>query len=62
MRRLAWTGWMWLMGLPILLAADIRFEASTDAREVFKGSAFEVTFTLYNSKGSAFRLPQFKNL
>ena len=62
MRRLAWTGWMWLMGLPILLAADIRFEASTDAREVFKGSAFEVTFTLHNSKGTAFRPPQFKNL
>jgi len=62
MRRLAWTGWMWLFGLPLLMAADIRFEASTDAKEVFKGSAFEVSFTLYNAKGSSFRPPDFKSL
>ena len=62
MRAFLWTGCLWLGGLHLLLGADIRFEASTDAHEVYKGSAFEVSFTLYNAKGTSFRPPEFKNL
>lgn len=37
------------------------FEASTDAEEIFKDSYLQVTFTLRNAEGSAFRPPDFKD-
>jgi hypothetical protein len=39
---------------------QIRFEATTDAREIVAGNFFEVRFTLYDANGSNFSPPDFR--
>lgn len=53
----------WLTALmPLLLSAQsVRFEASTDARQVLLGDYLQVTFSLHNADGSDFRPPSFNN-
>ncbi len=43
-----------------ILAQDVRFEASTDARQVILSGYFTVSFTLYNANGENFKAPDFK--
>ncbi len=40
---------------------SVRFEASSDARQVVLGGYFEVVFTLYNAEGKNFNPPDFNN-
>lgn len=42
-------------------AAQVSFEASTDARQVVENGYFQITFTLNNAQGANFRAPAFKN-
>ena len=55
--------YVWLtMLLPLLLPAQsVRFEASTDARQILLGDYLQVTFSLHNADGSDFRPPSFDN-
>ena len=41
------------------MEAQLRFEASTNAKQVVEGSYFDVSFTLYDGSGSQFTPPDF---
>lgn len=42
-----------------MLGAQVRFEAETNAKEVFLDGTFEVSFILYNAEGANFTPPDF---
>ena len=48
--------------LPLVLIAQVSFEAVTDAGQVVPGSYFEVSFILKNAQGSEFKAPDFGKL
>ncbi len=44
----------------MLTGQEVKFSASTDAREIIAGNYFQVTFTLENAKGGRFEAPSFE--
>ena len=52
-----------LLGFAFLTTAQIRFEATTNAKKVIVDRNFEVSFTLHNSRSASnFQAPNFKNI
>ena len=50
-----------LLGSVTAVEAQLRFEASTNAKQVVEGSYFDVSFTLYDGSGSQFTPPDFSD-
>lgn len=59
-QKFAWPFLFCFAGVVFSLSAQVRFEASTDAKEVIEGNFFEVRFTLYNANGNDFSPPDFR--